>query len=181
METEFSPMQAIKRRFFAMRNGIVADSLRRAGSPYRIIFGLNYPQIKEIAAEFAPHADILAPALWNNVTTRESRITALLLYASLGIDDDRLRELIDGTDDSEVADTLAMTFLRSHPRRLELLDTLLSSESSMKHYLALRLAYSLVDDDTLRPRALAAARDEILRDDPVTLNLAKRLAYDADF
>ena len=32
-----------------MRNGIVADTLRKAGSPYRIIFGLNLPQISEIA------------------------------------------------------------------------------------------------------------------------------------
>ena len=33
-------MQIVKRHFFAMRNGIIADTLRRAGSPYHIIFGL---------------------------------------------------------------------------------------------------------------------------------------------
>lgn len=181
MESEFSPMQAIKRRFFAMRNGVVADSLRRAGSPYRIIFGLNLPQIKEIAAEFAPHAPMLAPALWANTSTRESRITALLMYALLHIDDAMLQRLIDETDEQELADTLAMRFLRTHAKRLEILDSLMASTSPIKHYLALRLAYSLVDDDSLRPVALKIAREEIARNDAMTLSLARRLAYDADF
>ncbi len=181
METEFSPMQSIKRRFFAMRNGIISDSLRRAGSPYRIIFGLNLPQIREIAAEFTPNATELAPALWRNTTTRESRITALLLYASMDISDKQLSQLIDETDEIELADTLVMTFLRKHPQRLEILDTLSASDQPIQHYMALRLAYSLVDDDSLRPKALELAQAEILRNEPMTLNLARQLAYDADF
>ncbi len=39
----------IKQRLYAMRNGVIADSLRNAGSPYRSIFGLNLPQLTEIA------------------------------------------------------------------------------------------------------------------------------------
>ncbi len=61
----YNDMQTIKRRFFAMRNGIIADVLRRGGSPFRIIFGLNLPQIVEIAAENEASAD-LARRLWAN-------------------------------------------------------------------------------------------------------------------
>ena len=52
--SEFNQIQLIKRRFFAMRNGIVADTIRKAGFDYRMIFGLNLPQLKDIAAEL-PH------------------------------------------------------------------------------------------------------------------------------
>lgn len=53
-DTTFNKMQLLKRRFFAMRNGAVADSLRRQGADYRIIFGLNLPQLVDIAREFGP-------------------------------------------------------------------------------------------------------------------------------
>ena len=46
---QYNQMQIIKRRFFAMRNGIIADTLRKAGLDYRMIFGLNLPQITDIA------------------------------------------------------------------------------------------------------------------------------------
>ena len=42
---EFNQTQEIKRRFFAMRNGIVADTIRKAGLQDKMIFGLNLPQI----------------------------------------------------------------------------------------------------------------------------------------
>ena len=55
VETSFNEMQTVKRHFFALRNGVIADALRRAGSPFRIIFGLNLPQIAEIAMK-TPHS-----------------------------------------------------------------------------------------------------------------------------
>ena len=42
-------LQQIKSRFMAMRNGIVADALRKGGMPHKVIFGLNVPQLSEIA------------------------------------------------------------------------------------------------------------------------------------
>ena len=35
--TDFSRLQQVKRRFFAMRNGVIADTYRKAGSPHHII------------------------------------------------------------------------------------------------------------------------------------------------
>lgn len=62
---EFNPMQQIKHQFYAMRNGAIADNMRRQGAPYRIIFGVNLPQLNEIARNTAKSAE-MAEALWNN-------------------------------------------------------------------------------------------------------------------
>ena len=58
---QYNQMQIIKRRFFAMRNGIIADTLRKAGLDYRMIFGLNLPQITDIAADL-PHTPRWPPS-----------------------------------------------------------------------------------------------------------------------
>ena len=77
--TQFNDMQVVKRRFFAMRNGAVADNMRKLGANYRIIFGLNLPQIVEIANE-TPHDEVLAEALWQIKSTRESQLLAPMIY-----------------------------------------------------------------------------------------------------
>lgn len=64
----------------AMRNGIVGDIYRRAGIDcYKIIFGLNLPQMREIACDYEKDAE-LAAALWNDKTVRESRLLSTWLY-----------------------------------------------------------------------------------------------------
>ncbi len=83
---EYNRMQIIKRRFFAMRNGIIADTLRKAGLEYKIIFGLNLPQITEIAAE-QPHEADLAEELWADRRTRESLMLAPMLYPAAELPD----------------------------------------------------------------------------------------------
>ena len=65
-----------------MRNGIVADTLRKAGSPYRIIFGLNQPQISEIARVTGCNHEMAETLLADNHTRREaSRIRNTVLNA----------------------------------------------------------------------------------------------------
>lgn len=183
VETEFSPLQLIKRRFFAMRNGIIADTMRKAGAPYRIIFGLNLPQLKEIVAEFQPMAAELAPKLWQNATTRESRLTAVMLFANAAADAPKADELIASLTDNEteVADLIVMKLLKGSANFDTTLEKLLHSQRQIDRYTALRMAYSLVDDDSTRPRALAIARREIARGDQATISLARQLEYDADW
>ena len=79
MATEFNDMQKVKRAFFTMRNGALADNMRRQGANYRIIFGVNLPQLIEIARE-TPHDATLTQALWDNKTTRESMLLAPMIY-----------------------------------------------------------------------------------------------------
>ncbi|MDE5812480.1 MAG: DNA alkylation repair protein [Muribaculaceae bacterium] len=182
-EAEFSPLQLIKRRFFAMRNGIIADTMRKAGATYRIIFGLNLPQLKEIVAEFQPMATELAPQLWQNASTRESRLTAVMLFSTFTTDAPKAEELIASLsdDETEVSDLIVMKLLKGAPHFDSTLEKLLQSQRQIDRYTALRMAYSLVDDDSTRPRALAIARQEIARGDQATLSLARQLEYDADW
>lgn len=72
-------LQSIKKDFFVFRNGIVADTLRKAGMPHKVIFGLQIPQIAAIAKDLTPSSE-LAEALWNDSEVRESRILATYLF-----------------------------------------------------------------------------------------------------
>ena len=71
-------IKAIKRRFRLRMNGPVAASMREKGMNYRVNFGLNYPQIKEIAAGLQPDR-ALAGRLWEE-DVRESKILSTLIY-----------------------------------------------------------------------------------------------------
>lgn len=182
-EHRFSTLQQVKRRFFAMRNGIIADTLRKAGSPYSIIFGLNFPQLREIADEFSSAHNLkqLIDALWENRTTRESRLTAVLLSAP-GSSPDTVEKIIAETDEPELADLVAKRLLSPKLRHdLGLIDRLADSPRDIERYMALRLAYSLVDDDLTRRKALEIARKEIARGSKLTSRLARQLEFDADW
>lgn len=69
----------LKQRIYVMRNGVVADTLRAGGCPYRLIFGLNLPQLREIAAEYGPD-ESLARELLTHPDLRENILMAMLLY-----------------------------------------------------------------------------------------------------
>ena len=62
-----------------MRNGAVADYMRRMGAPYKIIFGVNLPHLSEIASETVPSQE-LARQLWANSSTRESMLLAPMIF-----------------------------------------------------------------------------------------------------
>ena len=83
-ETKYNPMQSLKRAMFAMRNGVVADALRQGGCPFKIIFGVNLPQLAEIAAG-SEHTKEFAEQVWANSTTRESMLIAPMLMPVDGL------------------------------------------------------------------------------------------------
>lgn len=80
MAVSSNKLKEIKALFMTYRNGIIADTLRSAGWTHSVIFGLNLPQITDIARQQpAPDVD-LALELWNDRNVRESRlITPFLL------------------------------------------------------------------------------------------------------
>lgn len=91
--TEFNRFQQIKRNFFAMRNGIVADTIRRGGLQYKMIFGLNLPQIADIAATLQ-HSRELAEELWADIRTRESRLLSPMVYPRDELTRERAAEML---------------------------------------------------------------------------------------
>ena len=171
-------MRQVKRRFFAMRNGITADHLRRSGMGYRIIFGLNLPQIAEIAADFSPD-DELADALWANSTTRESRLMAPMLYDHADIIIDKALAMASQTAEIEEADVLCHRLLRHLPFAHSLPSMLLADNTgrALTRYAGLRLITFLAATGD-KAAYLHLARAEASSGNPATSRLAAMIADD---
>ena len=95
------------------RNGIVADALRPC-TPYSVIFGLQVPQLAEIARSFPQDPD-LAMALWDDCCVRESRLLAVYLFPPASIPMETALELARSVQTREEADMLAFRLLKRMP------------------------------------------------------------------
>lgn len=171
-------MQQIKRSLFAMRNGVVADTLRRAGCPHKFIFGVNLPQLNEIAAQFGQSAD-LATALWADRNPRESRLLATLMMPAESVDEGLARKMADEVIWQEEADMLCFKLLRGKPFAASLAAELCADgRPPLQRYTGLRLYFNLVG--THAAEAAAAAKAELKRPDAIR-GLAAMLAEEAAF
>lgn len=141
---------------FAMRNGIITETLRRAGAPFSIIFGLNLPQLVEIADEFGPDRS-LAEDLWANVTTRESRLLAPMLMPRDTFTIGDACAWIEGVETDEVADILCHRLLRHLPYALELVDKYKDDADKQRRYTALRLMCNLAPAHRQLANAIGSA------------------------
>lgn len=142
-----------KQRFFALRNGLLADTLKaQTGDPHRLIFGLNLPQLMEIAAE-AGRDEALADALWNDADCRESRLLAPMVCP---VDADRnhwLGEVVT----AEEADILCHRLLRHQQQSKDSAVRLWRGTSSSLHrYAALRLLLNLMPESKPEATELAS-------------------------
>lgn len=100
----------IKQQFFAYRNGMLAESLRQI-EDYDIIFGLQVPQLAEIARSLEPSVE-LAEALWNDRHVRESRLLAAYLFPPGDVTPEMAVELAAGASNQEEADMLAFRIFK---------------------------------------------------------------------
>lgn len=187
-------MQIIKRRFFAMRNGIIADTLRKAGLDYRMIFGLNLPQITEIAAD-QPKEAALAEELWADRRTRESMLLAPMLYPAAGMDADTATRWMSEVPTTEVADVLCLKLLRHIRGALDTAISAMTSDAPMMRYTALRLMLNLLNlsatpagreaglpsPTDLADTLSAFAEAELATAEPVTRGVAAQLLDETDF
>lgn len=175
---EQGTVQNIRKRLYAMRNGALADSLRAAGMPYRMIFGLNLPQITAIARDFSRDAR-LATELWNSGLTRECMLLAPMLYPVEDVDDVMARKWIAEVPTPEVADILCMKLLRYYSGAYQLAVSLLGSESDIVRYTALRLIFNLLPAHIDEVEAAALAEQK--RDVPLTRMLAHSMLDEISF
>lgn len=105
-------IKEIKSLFMAYRNGIVADVYRKAGiSCYNIIFGLNLPQLKAIAAEAGKDAE-LAQTLWDDKGVRESRLLSTWLWPQDALTPDLVAKLHAEAQTKEETDYLTLNLKR---------------------------------------------------------------------
>lgn len=180
MTSQFNKMQTLKRRFFAMRNGLLADQMRRAGSHFRIIFGLNIIQLNEIAADYG-HDSELAAALWANTTTRESMLLAPMLWMPDDFDAEGAMRLCSAVPDPEVADMVCHRLLKMRTDAPAIIDHLLASGEPLMRYTALRLTLPLTGSTISPGKALEIADTEIAAGNPLTQALAAMVKSEAEF
>lgn len=176
--SDFNEMQLVKRRLFAMRNGALAESLRRAGATYSIIFGVNLPQLVEIANDFHKSAN-LAEQLWANRTTRESLLLAPMLYPADSLSYDTALRWGRTSVSPEVADILCHRLLRKMDYADELSDELLSSEDGISRYCGLRLMMNRLPARVSHTKEVAL--NELARGDEMTRSLCRLIIDEADY
>lgn len=178
--TSYSKMQEMKRAIYAMRNGVVADALRSAGSPYRFIMGVNLPQLKEIAGRFGRDA-ALAAELRADTACRESQLMAPLVADPDAVDAVDAQKWLLGSTSREATDILCHALLRHRGDALDLARGALSGEveSDDVRYAGLRLLWNLVAKYPAEVLELAEA--EIAAGRPSTSRMAQSLADEARF
>ena len=168
---------ALKQRVYTMRNGVVADSLRAGGCPYRLVFGLNLPQLTDIAADYGPSRE-LSDELARHSDLRENALLSILLFPAEGVTESDARTLLDRVRWSEDADLVCFRVLRHAPFAPALASELCAAPERLRRYTGLRLWLSQAAADPAR--ALADARTELGRPDALT-SLASMVAQEAEF
>ena len=184
--TQYSEMQLIKRRFFAMRNGVIADALRKGGVDTPIIFGLNLPQIVEIAAEQDARPE-LAEQLWSDVRTRESRLLAPMVYpVELMSEDDAERWLVTAGN-IETADIVCHRLLRRHPSAAALAVKHAYDDDPMARYTSRRLMLNLLaitppgDELDILVKLFSPIGAQAVAETGIARGVARQLAEELEF
>ena len=131
---------AIRKEFYAYRNGLLADTLRKGGLQQKYIFGLQLPQIKEIAERYRPSGAAesaeLSRALWGDRECREARLLSChLMPPSEMTQEEALAWALDVATREE-ADILAFRLLRHLPSAAETAAKLKEHGEPLKQYTA---------------------------------------------
>ena len=128
-------MTGIKQQFMAFRNGVLADTLRKAGWPHKVIFGLNLPQLPDIAKSIDKPNHGLAERLWADKEVRESRLLAAFLF-SHEMTTKQIENICMDIRTKEECDILAFRWLRYLPQAKDLYSRYHQSENEMLNYLS---------------------------------------------
>lgn len=161
-----------------MRNGIIADTLRKSGSPYRMIFGLNLPQIDEIAASVGKNAP-LAEALHADMATRESQLIAPMIMPEEAMTPEKALAWLMDAPSSEAADILCHRLLRRLPYALDIALSALQTATPQGRYGGVRLLWNLIpaQSEAVYPIAL----QEASQGNDSASRLAKSLVEEIEF
>ena len=144
--------QEVKKQFFALRNGALGDLLRKqCADPHHVIFGLNLPQLKQVAAMAGKDAE-LAAQLWANPECRESRLLAPMVCPDEAADEQWCRQVRC----PEEADVLCHALMRHRPDAVRIAAELADLPDELMHYCALRLMLNVAS--SWRDEALVLAQ-----------------------
>lgn len=109
MTTE-EQIKDIKKEFRAAMNGILSAQMRKAGMPYKLVFGIELPRLMDLAKEFTQDRR-LAQQLWTE-NIRESKLLACLLMPQEEFFPEMADIWVDEIPTAEVAQIFVMHLFR---------------------------------------------------------------------
>lgn len=136
-------IQEIRKEFFVYRNGIVAEQLRAAGDPHKVIMGCQLADVITIASRYVKEAK-LAQALWDDTQHRECRMAATMLYPLEDFSIETALSWCHGVESVEIADVLCHRLLRHLNYAPAIFEQLRNSDQPLTRYTAWRLALNLL-------------------------------------
>ena len=140
----------MRKEFFAFRNGIIADKLRRAGDPHSIIMGCLLVDIQDIAKRQCEAIGdnillaAIASELWRNTQSRECRLAAPMLYPAPLMAIEEAHKWCQEVESTEVADNLCHKLLRHINSSETLFRVLIDDERQLVKYTGYRLLLNLI-------------------------------------
>ena len=130
-------VRQIKAQLRLFMNGVLSQSLREKGLQYRLIFGVELPRLKEIAAGYEQNHD-LAQALWKE-DIRECKILAAYLQPTETFDAELADFWMESVTNTELADYLCMALFRRLPYASQKAFQWMASDNRMEQYTGFRL------------------------------------------
>lgn len=104
-------IREIRKRLRLAMNGVISTSMREKGMNYKLIFGVPFPELKQIAQEYREQAsDELAEAMWKE-DVRELKILATMLYPYEQFTHTKAVEWVKAVPYMEIAEQLARNLL----------------------------------------------------------------------
>lgn len=111
-------IQDIRRKCRLAMNGIASTSMRQRGLSYKINFGLQISQIKELASNYNPDTE-LASLLWKE-DTRELKILATLLYPIAVFTREDANKWVSEVSNQEIREQVSLNLFQNLPFAKEL-------------------------------------------------------------
>ncbi len=140
----------IRKKFFAFRNGIIADKLRSTGDPHSMIMGcllVDVVSIMRHASTTMPDDEtrvLVARHLWTDTNSRECRLAAPMLYPPQLMTQAEAQQWCESVETVEVADNLCHKLLRHIDGSDALFRQLISQDKPLVKYTGYRLLLNLI-------------------------------------
>lgn len=170
-------VRQIKAQLRLFMNGVLSQSLREKGIKYRLIFGVELPRLKEIAAGYEQNHD-LAQALWEE-DIRECKILAAYLQPAESFDAELADFWMESIGNTELADYVCMALFRRLPYASQKAFQWMASENRMEAYTGFRLMSHLFTlcgtemNERSRNEFLDQAQAALQGDDPLIKQAAQ--------
>lgn len=143
-------LRGIRKEFFAFRNGIIADKLRKAGDPHQMIMGCLLVDISGIVSRVREsigdkaQMEAIATELWSDTNSRECRLAAPMLYPAESMTPDLALQWCESVETTEVADNLCHKLLRHLAFADNLFRQLITQDQTLIKYTGYRLLLNLI-------------------------------------